>query len=416
MKLQINNRKRIKKEELSFSGLDFDSMLASVGGDFDKIQDMMNERPFNSLEMLDYYEWLGNNDDYIALRNKKETERKLKKYGINVDDRLSQDERGRLWYSELSRYNKKLESRRIRKTRGLSEADKGYSSAVYRALDEDFKDGWSGKVDPVYVSDQIELWLMNDKPCYDNIFNNRMKAHSVAYSAMLSLFQDVVDRYDVKVRVTSEMAKQWLKRNGMDYKEVLKPVISRVEEEREERKSEASESIIRKSNKSIKEDFDDDYMPDIDIYDIYRIAENEILPYTKLASIGNATIDEDSFSCTDTGSAWGAYLEYRIYLDVKDAQSIFNLNDFVNRSARWIPDFRKGGSYTCNLSFIIDVKGDKTDIWIDDADVYLSGRYDENESLDFTSKFDEKAICNEIDNIAYSAIKEIKSKVSELFS
>ena len=79
--------------------------------------------------------------------------------------------------------------------RNFMEANKGYSSAVYKALDDDFKDGWSGKVDPVYVSDQVELWLMNDKPCYDNIFNNRMKAHSVAYSAMLSLFQDVVDRY-----------------------------------------------------------------------------------------------------------------------------------------------------------------------------------------------------------------------------
>ena len=133
-----------------------------------------------------------------------------------------------------------------RKRTRMTEANKGYSSAVYQALDSDFRDGWSGKVDPVYVSDQVELWLMNDKPCYDNIFNTRMKAHSVAYAAMLSLFQDVVDRYDVKVRVTSEMAKQWLKRNGMNYIEVLKPVVSRVEEEREERKSYENESYRRR--------------------------------------------------------------------------------------------------------------------------------------------------------------------------
>ena len=138
--------------------------------------------------------------------------------------------------------------------RNFMEANKGYSSAVYKALDDDFKDGWSGKVDPVYVSDQVELWLMNDKPCYDNIFNNRMKAHSVAYSAMLSLFQDVVGRYDVKVRVTSEMAKQWLKKNGMNYVDVLKPVVDRVEEERAERKAETKESFKnRKSSKSICE-------------------------------------------------------------------------------------------------------------------------------------------------------------------
>ena len=71
------------------------------------------------------------------------------------------------------------------------------------------------------------------------MFNNRRKPYSVAYEAMLSLFQDVADRYDTGVRVTSEMAKRWLSKNDMDYKEVLKPVIARVEEEKEERKNES---------------------------------------------------------------------------------------------------------------------------------------------------------------------------------
>lgn len=120
----------------------------------------------------------------------------------------------------------------------INEANKGYSSKVYNALQSDFADS-DGKVDPVYLSDQVELWLMNTKKLYDQMFNNRRKPYSVAYEAMLDLFQDVADRYDTGVRVTSEMAKRWLSKNGMDYKEVLKPVIARVEEEKEEHRNES---------------------------------------------------------------------------------------------------------------------------------------------------------------------------------
>ena len=120
----------------------------------------------------------------------------------------------------------------------INEANKGYSSKVYDALQADFADS-DGKVDPVYLSDQVELWLMNTRKLYDQMFNNRRKSYSVAYEAMLDLFQDIADRYDTGVRVTSEMAKRWLSKNGMDYKEVLKPVIARVEEEKEERRNES---------------------------------------------------------------------------------------------------------------------------------------------------------------------------------
>lgn len=129
--------------------------------------------------------------------------------------------------------------KRSRMSKIRTESDKGYSSAVYRALDSDFKSEWDDTVDPNYVAEQVDLWLFNTRELYDEIFNNRRPAHSVAYSAMLDLFQDVVDRYDVKVRVTSEMAKQWLKRNGIDYKTLLAPVVSKIEEEREERRNES---------------------------------------------------------------------------------------------------------------------------------------------------------------------------------
>lgn len=144
------------------------------------------------------------------------------------------------------------ESRRL-----YTEVDKGYSRQVYQALDSDFQDDYNHKVDANYLSDQVELWLYNTQELYREIYNNRRKAYSVAYAAMLDLFQDVVNRYDVKVRVTSEMAKQWLKKNGLDYKEVLAPVTARIEEDRADKKNESFRRTTS-HKRSFKESADDE--------------------------------------------------------------------------------------------------------------------------------------------------------------
>ena len=48
--------------------------------------------------------------------------------------------------------------------------------------------------------------------------------------------------------------------------------------------------------------------------ELYRIAENELLPKTELYKISEyCTIDEDSFDFTQTGTAWGGYICYDIY-------------------------------------------------------------------------------------------------------
>ena len=149
----------------------------------------------------------------------------------------------------------------------IDEANKGYSAKVYDALQADFADS-DGTVDPVYLSDQVELWLMNTKKIYDQMFNNRRKSYSVAYEAMLDLFQDVADRYDTGVRVTSEMAKRWLSKNGMDYKEVLKPVIAKIDEEKEERK-----------NESVSEGYNNDWWnddPEFDTDNLRTVSDDGI--------------------------------------------------------------------------------------------------------------------------------------------
>ena len=55
------------------------------------------------------------------------------------------------------------------------------------------------------------------------------------------------------------MVKQWFKRVGLDFKEALKPVVDKIEEEREEAKSQKKESVRhRRSSKNIKESREDE--------------------------------------------------------------------------------------------------------------------------------------------------------------
>lgn len=142
----------------------------------------------------------------------------------------------------------------IRKLR-LQEVDKGYSRQVYAALDDAFTDS-DGKVELVYIADAVDMWLFNTQKLYKEIFNNRRKATSIAYEALIDLFQDTVDGYDVRVRVTSEMVKQWFKRVGLNYIDCLKPVVDKIEEEREEARQTKKESIRRPRRRSMKESAD----------------------------------------------------------------------------------------------------------------------------------------------------------------
>ena len=127
------------------------------------------------------------------------------------------------------------ESKKRPMKKRVTEANKGYSAAVYDALDDNYVSEWDGKVDPAFIADNVELFIYHTKRYYDEIFNTRRKATSVAYEGLLGVFQSIANDYDLNVRVTSEMAKQWLKRHGIDYIEMLKPVVAFIEQEREER-------------------------------------------------------------------------------------------------------------------------------------------------------------------------------------
>lgn len=141
----------------------------------------------------------------------------------------------------------------IKRKKPVTEANKGYSSAVYQALDDTYVSEWDGKVDPDFIADNVELFIWNTKEYYDEIFNTRRPAHSAAYSGLLGLFQLNVTDYDVNVRITSEMVKQWLKKHGIDYVKLLKPIVDKIEEERAEREAESKKESVR-SRRSVKEE------------------------------------------------------------------------------------------------------------------------------------------------------------------
>lgn len=192
--------------------------------------DELARKGFVSLVRLYPYGYSVLNDGYFVCRIAAE----------NDDDAIRQfyeflktDWNGAWRDGTLPKYFGESKKRPMKKR--VTEANKGYSAAVYDALDDNYVSEWDGKVDPAFIADNVELFIYNTKRYYDEIFNTRRKATSVAYEGLLAVFQSIANDYDLNVRVTSEMAKQWLKRHGIDYIEMLKPVVDFIEQEREER-------------------------------------------------------------------------------------------------------------------------------------------------------------------------------------
>lgn len=121
----------------------------------------------------------------------------------------------------------------------IKEVNKGYTSSVQSALDDLYVE--NGKIIEDYLIDSIDIWLFNTEKLYNEIKNRRRKSYSIAYEAMLDLFQSNVNDYLEKgsVRVTSDMVKRWFNKYGVDFKQLLVPIVEKIDEEREEMFTEA---------------------------------------------------------------------------------------------------------------------------------------------------------------------------------
>lgn len=139
--------------------------------------------------------------------------------------------------------------------------------------------------------------------------------------------------------------------------------------------------------------------------ELYRIAENEILPNTFLGKIGDyVTIDEDTFEYLATGTAFGAYLKYTIYLDW-GAEYQPNIRKFYT-DIHGDVFHRDWKLDDIHINFNIYVDGDKVTTEIADIDVY--------EPKNFEKVYDLDALCDAISEIAEKAAYEIKSKLSNI--
>lgn len=124
--------------------------------------------------------------------------------------------------------------------------------------------------------------------------------------------------------------------------------------------------------------------------ELYRIAERELLPQTKLYKISNyCTIDEDTFDFTQTGTAWGGYICYDIYVE----KSYFD-DDLGN-----VDDLDDIGELTICINF--HVNGEKVTYEI--ANI---------EDITDVGKLSEiRIMCNNLKGFAEDAANYIHSKI-----
>lgn len=167
----------------------------------------------------------------------------------------------------------------------LNESNYGYTSSVQSVLDELYVE--NGQIIENYLADNVDMWLFNTQKLYNQLKNNRRKSYSIVYEAMLDLFQSNVNDnlYPKKVRITSEMVQSWFRKHNADFKAILKPVVDKVEEERQEMFSEnlkedyitsKQADVVYSELKNIFDDFSDNMIETVEAdYENYKGMNDE---------------------------------------------------------------------------------------------------------------------------------------------
>ena len=150
------------------------------------------------------------------------------------------------------------------------------------------------------------------------------------------------------------------------------------------------------------------------VQELYQIAEYDVLPKTQLAQMGEVTIDEDSFEYFATGTAWGAYLKYDMYLTISqqiDEKAPLNLIDYIRR----VDNLTYHVGSVIEIKFKIKVSTNNCDTQIESINVYSSdSRYNDWDTEHFRDKLDYEYICDDINPIANDAAEEIHRTISNI--
>lgn len=153
----------------------------------------------------------------------------------------------------------------------------GVSEMIYQVLDGHYLSSSGGILESTI---QDEVWEKLKKKYSKEITNKRRTVTAIVWQA----FIDVINYYGNEEfgkgygwKMDQKAVQRWFKRNGVDYKEVLKPVVDSVEELRNER-------LGKKESVSMKESSDVGFDP-VAILSIY-LEDDEV-------SCGDLLIYED---------------------------------------------------------------------------------------------------------------------------
>jgi hypothetical protein len=130
---------------------------------------------------------------------------------------------------------------------------------------------------------------------------------------MLDLFQTNVNDnlYPKKVRITSEMVQSWFRKHNADFKAILKPVVDKVEEERQEFTTESKLNIKENNNNGYNK-----YRL-VDYFDVWGNEEDGF-------EVNNLAVIEDGITISDDATEQDILdLLYNMeYLNTKDPSKI----------------------------------------------------------------------------------------------
>ena len=105
---------------------------------------------------------------------------------------------------------------------------------AYNALNERFTD-LKGKVDEDEIASSVRVFVVNTRELESQLSNTRVKAHSLAWQALVDIFNGYLEWYECKKHnLTSEQVKGWFKYNNSDFKTAMKKAVNEIEKLREE--------------------------------------------------------------------------------------------------------------------------------------------------------------------------------------
>lgn len=150
--------------------------------------------------------------------------------------------------------------------------------------------------------------------------------------------------------------------------------------------------------------------------ELYRVANEEVLPTTELAEFGICDIDDDEFEYYATGTAWGANLNYIIRFALNPVAFADRAREFSNGkdiSAIFI-DLRNPNNEV-ETTFDISVNGSNFDVELVEVNITENGSDASDTIYDsFDKLFSKRKIENFVARIAEDAVNKIHATLSNI--